>query len=321
MVPGCTLHRLAAHICSAHSLERVVDPAIADLQKEYATADARHASRRVWVLLTGYFAILKVIALCALAAPSTNEERRAVARTLAWSVTMVVAIVVLLILPPLSRSAAMRRWDSAITLIPQAAGLAIPLGVAFGIAFGLCARPAMSIAKMMLVCAFAASVLSFGVLAWAVPAGNQAFREITFRELRAKGYQGPDTVGLKGYSEMTLSELRSQEAYFSVEGEPRRARRFAFAFHFRFALAAATLALASVMLAAPVGHRGFRGFLALAACFVYWVLMMVGEMGSRRGYLPQPVAAWLPNVVLTAAAMFIAAARSCRGGVPSRAMR
>ena len=43
MMPGRTLHRLAAHICSAKTLERVVEPAIADLQKEFAARIARRA--------------------------------------------------------------------------------------------------------------------------------------------------------------------------------------------------------------------------------------------------------------------------------------
>ena len=38
MMPGRTLHRLATHICSAKTLERIVEPAIADLQKEFAAA-------------------------------------------------------------------------------------------------------------------------------------------------------------------------------------------------------------------------------------------------------------------------------------------
>jgi hypothetical protein len=36
MMPGRTLHRLATLICDAKSLGRVVEPAIADLQKEHA---------------------------------------------------------------------------------------------------------------------------------------------------------------------------------------------------------------------------------------------------------------------------------------------
>ena len=111
---------------------------------------------------------------------------------------------------------------------------------------------------------------------------------------------------------MTLSELRSQEAHFSADGEPRRARQFAFSFHLRFALAAATLALVSVLLAAPVDHRGLRGLFAFTVCFVYWVLMLVGNVGSRRGYLPVPIGAWLPNLALIATAMLIVSSRSSR---------
>ena len=89
MIPGVALHRLAAHICSAKTLERVVEPAIADLQKEYCGAGDLRA--RVRILLAGYVAILKVIAMCALSVSlESADERRAVARTLAWSVTMVV---------------------------------------------------------------------------------------------------------------------------------------------------------------------------------------------------------------------------------------
>jgi lipopolysaccharide export LptBFGC system permease protein LptF len=111
---------------------------------------------------------------------------------------------------------------------------------------------------------------------------------------------------------MTLSELRREIARSSADGEARGARQLAFAFHFRFALAAATRALASLLLAARANHRGARGLLALTACFVYWGLMLFGEFGSRRGYLPQPVGAWLPNLILIGSAVLIASARSSR---------
>ena len=98
MMPGTTLHRLAAHLCSAKTLERVVEPAIADLQKEYAASSGR-AWQRGWILLSGYSAILKVIAICAMSVSTTDEdERRALSRTLAWSVGWIAAISALLIL-------------------------------------------------------------------------------------------------------------------------------------------------------------------------------------------------------------------------------
>jgi lipopolysaccharide export LptBFGC system permease protein LptF len=189
--------------------------------------------------------------------------------------------------------------------------LAIPLGVAFGIAFGLRGRLTMNIAKMMLLCALAASALSFGNLAWAMPAANQAFKDMTVRVLRAREYQGAIT-GLKSYDEMTLSELRTESARFLAEGEPSRARQLNFSFHRRLSLAAAALALASVLLTAPMKHRRWRCVFGLAVCCIYWMLMLVGELASRRGYLPQPVGAWLPNLVLIASAILVVSSRSSR---------
>jgi hypothetical protein len=59
MIPGGALHRLAGRMCSAKTLERVVEPAIADLQREYAdgTGD-RSALARLWALRGGYIAVL-----------------------------------------------------------------------------------------------------------------------------------------------------------------------------------------------------------------------------------------------------------------------
>src|SRR5688500_2942938 len=51
MLPGRLLHRLAAHICSTNTLERVVEPAIADLQNELFAVYQRNVFRRVTVLV------------------------------------------------------------------------------------------------------------------------------------------------------------------------------------------------------------------------------------------------------------------------------
>ena len=306
-MPGRTLHCLATRICTAKTLERIVEPAIADLQNEYEVAAG--AFRRARVLLRGYFAILKVIVVCATSVSATTpDERQALSTTLAWSVGWIALISALLTLPPLfDRS--MQRWDAAFTLIPQALPLAIPMGVAIGIAFGLSARPAMNIVKTTLLGAVVASVVSFAVLAWAMPAANQAFRNIAVRELRATGYQGEISGPQKGHSEMTLSELRGHAAV----GPPRQARQFAFSLHLRFALAVGTLALASLLLAAPFNHRGVRGLLAFVASFGYLALLYTGEaLAVSRGLLPPVAAAWMPNVVLGALAIVVASSRPSR---------
>jgi Lipopolysaccharide export system permease LptF/LptG len=295
MMPGSMLHRLAALMCCAKTLERVVEPAIADLQKEYASAD--RASRRITILLVGYCAILKVIAICALSVPSTTpDERQALSRTLAWSFGLIAAISALLTVPPLiGRS---MQWYAAVTLVPQAMPLAIPMGIAIGIAVGLSARPGRNIVRVTLLAAVVASALSFGILAWVMPVANQAFKEITIRELAESGYKAgfePE----KGHNEMTLSELRREDA-----------SRFSFTFHLRFALAAATLTLASLLLAVPFDHRGLRGLVAFAASFGYLALLSMGEtLAVSRMLLPPVAGAWMPNVVLIAVAIAVASSR------------
>ena len=315
MIPGRTLHRLAALICAARSLERIVEPAIADLQKEYANAAANRAA---WVLLRGYVAVFRVVAICALDVSDTsNDDRHAVIRTLGWALSFTIVIAILLIIPPLlDHPGAMKGWYAAMTVVPQALPLAIPIGLAFAIAFGLSARVTMSSAKVMLLAAFAASLLSFATLAWALPAGNQAWQEMTFKALRARGYDGPVSLQ-KGLSEMTFAELRRDTEDAVSLGDSRRARRLAWAFHLRFAIAASTLALAGFLLAAPIDRHLFRVLLAFSVCVSYWVLMFTGELALRRHYLPPMAGAWLPNIVFASLALLAASSRagSSRGWV------
>ena len=309
MIPGRALHRLAAGICCAKTLEHVVEPAIADLQREYAIAPGR--MHRVRVLMTGYAAIIKVVGICALRlSEPTAEDRHALGRILMWSVGGVVATTTLLLVPPLlSRGQSFTSWLAAVTLIPQAVPVGIPIGVVFGIALGLSTRPNMNIAKATLLGALAASALSLAILVWAMPAANQVFRQIAIDESKARGYDGPVELQ-KGYNEMWLSELRSQAEHFAADGQPRLARLFVFRFHFRVSFAAAALALVSVLLAASIKNRGLRAVFAFTTCFVYWMLMFAGDLGSRHGYLTPPAAAWLPNVVLIASAIAIVSSRS-----------
>jgi len=320
MIPGRTLHRLAGRICTTKTLERVVEPAIADLQKEYAGITAAARVLRARTLLRGYVSLLKVLVICALSGQTdTEEERNMLAQTFAWSVVFVVASSALLILPPLYHwGDALRGWYVVMTLVPQAVPLAIPIGIAFGIALGGSGRTAFRASTALLLCvATAASLLSFAVLGWVMPAGNQAFREAAFRQVIKPGYQGPVTLR-KGHNEMTFSELRREVTVLSASDQPREARQFSFVFHLRFSLAAAALALASVLLAVGATHRGLRASIALASCVAYWMILYAGEEATLRGYLPVPVGAWLPNLMLMSLAIFVS---SCLRGSSLRGQK
>jgi lipopolysaccharide export LptBFGC system permease protein LptF len=242
----------------------------------------------------------------------TDDERRMLTQTLAWSVAFVVASAALLILPPLSNYGnGVRGWYVVMTLVPQAAPLAIPMGIAFGLAIGATGRMALKASTVLLLVATVASLLSFVMLAWGMPAGNEAFREIAFRQISAEGHDG-QVILQKGHNEMTFSELRREIAVLSAAGQPRQARQFAFSLHLRFSLAAATLALTSVLLAVRTKRRGLRVLIAAASCLAYWMLLYAGDAASLRGYVTPPIGAWLPNLMMIASAMFIASSRSSR---------
>ena len=145
--------------------------------------------RRAWILIAGYSANLKPIAICALSVSvAATDERRALIATFIWSCLIIVAATGFLLLPPLSIVEGDVSSEYLIQLLPQAVPLAIPIGVAFGVAFGMAGWTATrSVKKVILLTAVFASLVSFMTLAWAMPAGNQAYRESVGK---ASGHSG-----------------------------------------------------------------------------------------------------------------------------------
>ncbi len=309
MIPGRTLHRLAAHICSAKALEQIVEPAIADLQKEFAAADAGSSLGRAWLLFVGYLAILEVLLMCAFQpSVATDDERRALVRTFAWALVLTIAATGFLMLPPLSIVETDVASVFLLALVPQAVPLAIPIGLTFGTALGLAGRPATrSAMKSVLLVACAASVASFLTLAWVMPAGNQAYRESV---ARAAGYSQPLT---KGFSEMTLSELNREASIAALAGNVHRANQYAWSFHLRFALGAASIVLVGLVVLIGSKHSVLRSIQALVLCFAYWALIFIGEsLAVYREILPAAAGAWLPNLAFVTVAIVFASSRSSR---------
>ena len=83
----------------------------------------------------------------------------------------------------------------------------------------------------------------------------------------------------------------------------------------------ASIVLAGFLLAISTTHRAARILVALLACAAYWALMHAGEQLAiyssgpgyhRAGVIPIIVGAWLPNIVLGAAAGLIASSNSSR---------
>lgn len=305
MIPGRALHRLAARMCSAQTLEHVVEPAIADLQNEYAE---RTGANRAWALIIGYAAILEVIAMCAFSASvATDDDRHAIVRTLAWALTLTTIFIALLMLPPLTIVDGSFSDTFLLGLVPQAVPLAIPLGLTFGIAVGMARRaPTRAVTKAILLCAMLASLVSFATMGWIMPPANQAWRESV---ARTKGITLPLE---KGAAEMTFFELDREAAIAVSAGDTKSAGSYAWWYHLRFALSAASIVLVGLVFAAPVRHAAARLVVALLACLAYWALMYAGEglaVYSSAAPSTAVLGAWVPNIVLTAVAFVIASSR------------
>jgi Lipopolysaccharide export system permease LptF/LptG len=301
MIPGRALHRLAARICSAKTLERAVEPTIADLQKEYVDAKHQSRSRRVVRLLTGYLAVLKVIAMTAIEKPlGADDERHALIRTFAWAagaivcasgVVLVLTVVALRGMPP---------YYTAL-MTPMMLPIAIPIGLTLGIAFGLSGRTVSRHTRnTVLVGALLATVVSYSTVTWGIAFASQSFRQSMSNAV------GAHIRVSKGLHEISVSEAQ-RERTLAPGGDPMgMPRRLAWTYHIQLAMSFAAPVLA--LLALGVIGRGARRAVVLGACAGYYILLVAGERLVYQG-LPAIVGAWLPNAIFVATATYVMSLR------------
>lgn len=285
MKRGRMLRAFASRLFDTRMMERVIDPAIADLQRERS--------------LGSYAGALKVFAFCAvqevtMSAPDwSSEDRRAMARMLvAGGIITLLATMALEqpFIPYLWR----RGYDARIPLYlaPQGLPLALAIGVTLGVLFAVDGREtSRRVTGWLLVSAFVASLVSFVDLAWITPAGNQAFR------VAASG----NPAVARGMPEMTLGELWQMSSSDAT-----------FTFHMRIALAFLPLLLAWVMLSI-VGMKRASRWIARATPLVaivgYYVLLFTARSLTLSESLPAVVGAWLPDVVIAMVAAGLIAVR------------
>ena len=304
--PGNRLREWAARRCSHTTMERVINPLIADLQAEHHAAIA---SGRTWkvrrVLIAHYIAFAKVAASCvweelmAPGHPSTISDRLVLLRTAGVALAVVALLTAVLEIPPLLLLLAPRfiahRGDPRlfIYLMPQALGVAIPVGCMVGVLYGLRGTGlSRRVVAIIFTFAVVASLAEFTTMAWAIPAGNQAFRTIV---LASDGYEP-----IKGDNELTIGELNRR--IDSYRGTPMEGsslvRRLKYTYHQRWALVGATLVLAmfGAATATRLSSRRLWPFvISPIGLFGYYVLLFLGRAAALNGTMPILAAAWLPN--------------------------
>jgi hypothetical protein len=287
--PGARLRALATRLCSGRAMERIVDPAIADLQHEYETATREGQRWRARAALcAGYVAVVKVMAICGLRSLFTDAARTgdggALRRSAGIALVTGVLFTVIMVLPPLQGTRVpdgVSRVAVFVFLIPQAIPVAIPFAVGLGILYGLRGRaPTRSLVSGVAAIGLVGCVSSLVLVEWVIPDANQAFRE-TMAGTIGKLTRGP--------GEVRLSELFARSDPYSAQ-----------LFHLRTALCFAAIVFGVLTLAlAPFIRRRITAVLTAVSCAVAYVewAWIVDRTGPGE-WISIAVAAWLPNALL-----------------------
>jgi lipopolysaccharide export LptBFGC system permease protein LptF len=329
--------------CGARTMERLVDPILADIELERdQSRRSGHVWRARWIVVNGSIGLAAALVLhgargCVRALTADESA----ARTIWYTVAAFASLTLLLALPPLVRDwEASRGWSLServllsIYLIPQAMPLSVPFALSFGI---LCTWPTgttgRSMARRILVVTLSGTLLSLASMEWFVPEANQAWRVLVFRRIAAATHADPSPVLTRGINERSLSELaaltravsqpaaspehdpilRTIEEISAAQAVRVDANRLRFMFHQRVALCfvPGILAVLAIGAAQAVRRRARARVLFLGLVAVY-VTAWITPPAASVSALPAAAAAWLPNAAATAVALLLVAVGSVR---------
>jgi lipopolysaccharide export LptBFGC system permease protein LptF len=314
--PGLRVRALCQRICSERAMRRLIDPAVADLQAEYA--DARSSGSRwraTWALCAGYIAVAKVLGIAGWgelgdALHSWEPAERAAARRGARvACAAVVGLTVLLMLPIFISLNESLSPTLALYLVPSTLALSLPFGCALGIAWafnGAMRRRKLAVCALAL--AFICSAAMVANIAWLVPEANQSFRQHVFARMQPS--PGAPSILVRGDNELswTASRQRRTELAAAPFGD-HRLRRFDAGYYRKWGLTGATFAIVALVLALGARRRRTRGGLtivALGSCATYYSLLMSASAAASAGVIPAIVAGWSANAVCVVAALLLA---------------
>jgi hypothetical protein len=314
--PGDRLRSLMQRFCDPQTMERLIDPVIADLQCEHSDAIRRGQTWRARLaLLSGYLAFWKVVAISIGGASTralTASHDGAVGRIVRFSGIATAVIVGIMVWPPLRSMRYPASGKTAlfiVYLLPQALSIALPMGLVFGVMSGLRrTTPTRRVRRAITLLILASGLAALVIDGWVLPHANQAFRELSYG-----GRLG------RGVNELTLDQLwQSARDRFVI---PVIKSRRTFEFNFRLAMAFAPLALGLFALGVATARRRASsvpmiGLIALVSCCSYYALLYWAHLywvdwdrvnWARTNIALAAVvfAAWGPNLLFLALAALL----------------
>jgi Lipopolysaccharide export system permease LptF/LptG len=299
--PGDRLRAFAAGWCRAETMKRVIDPLIADLQREHGQAIRQgRIWRSRWIQIAGCLTFFKVLVVCAgthlMAVEQwTTDDRKSLVNAAVISAITAVVITVLLVsrsaedLPKVLLHPSPKRL---LYLAPYPFVAGIILGETLGIVLGLGGRPlSRRLVGTAIGAALTCSALAFIDVGWVAPAANTAYRMTVLG----------DTGSTPAMGEQSLGVLRRQIEQFDRDqafahfGLPAA---LSFDYHRRVALSFSPLVftLFALTLAWCFRRRWVLGIAACATFFVYTQLVITVRPWDINW--PAFAAAWLPNATI-----------------------
>lgn len=295
--PGARLRAFAARLFDRSTLERLIDPVIADLQCEHAEAVRQGRPWRArWIRIVSCIAFCKVAALAVFASDRHGARAIVVALATAAPLTALAIGAVLAGTAATIHSRGNMVW-LVLYLVPQALTITLPVCLALGLFVWIRGdgvdRSARRTVLWLMRLALLLAVANTG---WITPAANTAFRnvnagaamprgpnELTFIELGRRVYQGSPETGLDG-------PLPT-----------------AFWLNARLSLAIAPVLLCVLALtgaSAPRRRSAAVIVFATLALFVgCYVLVPDYDLVTLMRWLPAAAIAWIPNVIVALAAL------------------
>jgi hypothetical protein len=301
--PGTWIRRCASRVLPADVVARLLTPTVADLQWDVEVAGRRGGKKaRYAALARGYGALLRLapVLMLHMAQHLSDEllldDGRPLRRVATCSAVAVLLCTLLLIWPayPPHRGSAARVL--VVLLVPQALGVALPVGFLIGSVLGLRRRESRQgrTLRHLLVGAAAVALATWVTVDWLTPQANQRFREVLIADLMVGGVPRDVIHVERGPNEHSLREL-----YVQMQ-RPQRERpneyATAYAFHSRLALILSPLAFA--LLAFGVVSIGRERWLAAVAAIslVAGVVVTVWYDGPADAW-PPLLRAYAPDLV------------------------
>jgi hypothetical protein len=296
MTPGTRLRHWASCVCSLQTMERWIDPVIADVQHEYN--QTKTSGRRFLVLLVGYLAFWRMLAVHVAAIWLRQTLRPfllSFTRTVVPAAVTLAVVTAVLIAPPIqamTQREVLTPWV-LVLLVPQSLPFSIPLAILTGVVCALRRRRLTTmIHRTILLVGLAGVATSCGTIVWMVPAANRAFRVTV----------AGDAV-VPGPAEMSPQSLRDQALAMKGQGREEKAGALLFSYHARWAIVGAPLIFALFGLGLTALRLGRMGTFAsgVVACVVFVTYFFELDLVRPSMFANEWTAftlAWLPNVLM-----------------------